>query len=159
MDVQRKNNYNNKHTSGPKLGWKYKGGRCWDDIEPIPYPKKTKQPKQNTVFRPTVLPFVPEQNHEFRPTLGPFVPKASKIEITKPKQDKMKKPQTVKVDIEDTDSDSYSESNSYSNSDSNSDTDSEINENNEVITEVSDSCISLEIDDSDLFNWYCFLSI
>ena len=108
--------------------------------------------QKNTVFRPTVLPFVPEQNHEFRPTLGPFVPKASKIEITKPKQDKMKKPQTVKVDIEDTDSDSYSDSNSYSNSDSNSDTDSEINENNEVITEFSDSSISLEINDSDLFN-------
>jgi serine-aspartate repeat-containing protein C/D/E len=72
------------------------------------------------------------------------------------------------ANIEDTDSDSesnsyynsdshsesysHSESNSYYNSDSNSDTDSEINENNEVITEISDSCISLEIDDSDLFN-------
>ena len=150
------NNINNAnrmpYQQGDKISVRRAKNTASDDIEPIPYPKKNKQPKQNSVFRPTVVPFVPEQNHEFRPTLGPFVPKASKIEITKPKQDKMKKPQTVKVDIEDTDSDSYSDSNSYSNSDSNSDTDSEINENNEVITEVSDSCISLEIDDSDLFN-------
>jgi len=137
------------YQQGDKISVRRAKNTASDDIEPIPYPKKNKQPKQNSVFRPTVVPFVPEQNHEFRPTLGPFIPKSSKIEITKPNQEKIKTPKTVKVDIEDTDSDSYSESNSYSNSDSNSDTDSEINENNEIQTSAT---VSLEIDDSDLFN-------
>jgi hypothetical protein len=71
---------------------------------------------------------------------------ATKVVITDTKQDNIKKTTvkhlTVQIDYEDTDSDSYTDA----------DSDSEINENVEVNAEVSDSCISLEIDDSDLFN-------
>jgi hypothetical protein len=90
------------------------------------------EPKQDKKKQP------PKPNSEAKPTV---VPEATKVEIKKPTV----RPQTVKIDIEDTDSDSYSDS--YTDSDS----DSEINENVEVNTEVSDSCISLEINDSDLY--------